>query len=161
LKYNPIHIFVLIFLFASLNVVAQADACIFCRIAAGKEDQSKTIIYSDQSVVAFMSHGPRNPGHVLVIPILHAKLLTELPDSTARQLMSIARKIALAIKKTDINAEGFNFQINSGEASGQEVFHVHMHVIPRFTGELPASKKILEVTDLEPVAGKIRHALKE
>ena len=154
------HFLVLIFLFASLNVVAQADACIFCRIAAGKEDQSKTIIYSDQSVVAFMSHGPRNPGHVLVIPVTHAKLLTDLPDSTARELISIARKIALAIKKTDIKAEGFNFQTNSGEASGQEVFHVHMHVIPRFTGESAPSKRILGVNELEPVAVKIREALK-
>jgi diadenosine tetraphosphate (Ap4A) HIT family hydrolase len=161
LNYKAIHILVLVFLFASLNVVAQADACIFCRIAAGKEDQSKTIIYIDHSVVAFMSHGPRNSGHVLVIPVMHAKLLTQLPDSVARELMSIARKIALAIKTTDIKAEGFNFQINSGEAAGQEVFHVHMHVIPRFVGELAPKKTIVGVENLEPIAAKIRQALNE
>ena len=161
MKYNPIHILVLIFLFASLDVVAQADACIFCRIAAGTEDQSKTIVYSDQSVVAFMSHGPRNSGHVLVIPVTHAKLITELPDSTTRHVMSVARKIALAIQKTEIKADGFNFQINSGEAAGQEVFHVHMHVIPRFANELPPSKKIFGVDELELVAVKIREALRK
>ncbi|HUQ66719.1 MAG TPA: HIT family protein [Flavitalea sp.] len=113
-----------------------------------------------RSIVAFMSHGPRNPGHVLVIPLMHMKLLTELPDSISRNVITAARKIALAIKKTDIRAEGFNFQINSGEASGQEVFHVHMHV-PRYLGEPESSKKILEVNKLELVAVKIRDALKE
>jgi histidine triad (HIT) family protein len=159
MKITTFTIFYFSFFLASLNCEAQVDSCVFCRIAAGKEEQSRNIIFKDDLVVAFMSHAPRNPGHVLVIPLSHEKLLTHLPDSTAQRLISVARKVALAIEKTDIQADGFNFQVNSGEASGQEVFHVHMHVIPRFANELPPSKKILQVNELELVAVKIREAL--
>ena len=155
------NILLFLFLFLSVDCVAQEDSCVFCRIASGKEEQSRNIVYADSSVVAFMSHGPRNPGHVLVIPLMHAKLLTELPDSTSRNVMTAARKIALAIQKTDIKADGFNFQINSGVAAGQEVFHVHMHVIPRFANEQPPSKKIFGVDELELVAVKIREAFRK
>ena len=103
-----------------------------------------------------MSHGPRNPGHVLIVPRTHAKELIEVPDSTARQMISIARKIALAIRKTEIKCEAFRFQINSGEAAGQTVFHSHLHVMPRYKGDEANEGKATSNEELDVVAKKIR-----
>ncbi len=138
---------------------AQAKPCIFCSIARGQVQQ-KQIVYRDSSVVAFMSHAPANPGHVLVIPLVHAKELTAVPDSTTRNMLSVARKIAAAIKQTDIKADGFQFQINSGEAAGQEVLHCHLHVKPRYIGEILNAQHIKSpASELDETARKIREAL--
>ena len=143
----------------SESAFAQAKPCIFCLIGHGKVQQ-KQIVYKDSSVVAFMDHAPANPGHVLVIPLVHAKELTSVPDSTARNMMSVARRIAIAIKKTDIKADGFQLQVNSGEAAGQEVLHCHIHVKPRYTGEtLNVTKAKASTDELEETARKIREAL--
>jgi histidine triad (HIT) family protein len=146
-------------LFISNSTFAQAKPCIFCSIARGQVPQSQ-IVYRDSSVVAFMDHAPNNPGHVLVIPLVHAKEITKVPDSTARNMMSVARRIAIAIKKTDIKADGFELQINSGEAAGQEVLHCHLHVIPRYVGENLNVKNIkAPPQELEETARKIKEAL--
>jgi len=140
----------------------QSKPCVFCEIAKGTR-QANQVVYRDNLIVAFMSHGPQNPGHVLVIPIIHSKELTEVADSTASQMLSIGRKIALAIRKTDIKCEAFNFKINSGEAAGQTVFHSHLHVIPRFKGEVQNfdEHKISPEEELEAVAKKIKEALQK
>jgi len=149
-------------LFMSLQAYGQDKPCVFCEIAKGNQ-QAGMVVYRDPWVVAFMNHAPENPGHVLVVPISHSKEITEVPDTTARQMMSVGRKIALAIRNTDIKCEGFNFRINSGEAAGQTVFHSHLHVIPRFKSEVLNREeyKILPSGELESVAKKIRKALQE
>ncbi len=134
------------------------SSCVFCDIA-NKNTQESQVVYRDNLVVAFMSHGQRNPGHVLVAPRTHAKELTEVPDSTARQMISIARKIALTIRKTDIKCEAFRFQINSGEAAGQTVFHSHLHVIPRYKGDEANEGKTVSSEELDMIAKKIRDKL--
>ena len=152
-------IWIAVFLF-SITVHAQIKPCVFCEIAKGSR-QANQVVYRDQLVVAFMNHAPANPGHILVVPIVHSKEITDVPDSTARQMMSVGRTIATSIKKTDIGCDGFNFKINSGEAAGQTVFHSHLHVVPRFKGEVlnQDEHKILPSEELEAVAKKIREAL--
>src|SRR3712207_4648347 len=59
-----------------------AEPCVFCEIANGRSDQSKTIVYRDQLVIAFMDRAPRNPGHVLVVPKQHAKDILDVPPAT-------------------------------------------------------------------------------
>jgi histidine triad (HIT) family protein len=135
-----------------------AKPCIFCEIANENKQESQ-VVYRDKSVVAFMSHGPRNPGHVLVIPKAHAKEIVDVPDSTARQMMSVARRIAVAIRKTDLKCEGFQFQINSGEAAGQTVFHSHLHVMPRYAGDEENKGKGASGEELDAVAKKIREVM--
>jgi len=154
------------FCFIAISVACAADSapeCAFCAIAAGKTEAG-TICYRDETVVAFMSRAPRNPGHVLIVPILHAKDLLDTPPTTVEHLASVAQMIARAIKDTDIKAEGFTVQSSTGKAAGQSVFHFHVHVIPRFTGETPdtpGSRPVVAATELEIVAGKIRAALEK
>ena len=138
--------------------IGQTNPCIFCEIANNNKQESQ-VVFRDKVVVAFMSRGPRNPGHVLVIPRVHAKELVEVSDSTTRQMLSIARMIALAIRQTDIKCEAFRFQINSGEAAGQTVFHSHLHIMPRYKGDEVNEGKVVSNEELDVIAKKIRDIL--
>lgn len=135
--------------------------CIFCEIASGKI-QNERVVYRDKTVVAFMDRAPRNPGHVLVIPRKHAKDMLEAPPSTLAHMAEVAQRIAKAIQSTDLRAGGFNFSSNTGAAAGQTVFHLHLHVIPRFVGEPPARGEhdgIRPSEELNAVAAMIRAKL--
>lgn len=152
--------FMLICMLGFADGQAQTRPCIFCRIASG-EIQASRVVYRDKYVVAFTDHAPQNPGHILVIPLIHEKEIINVPEKTAGKMMNAAQKIAAAIRKTDIKAEGFRFQLNMGEAAGQEVPHAHMHIIPRFAGDnfLSVKKEIAPSEELDAVAKKIREAL--
>ena len=150
--------------FLLLAVVATAaDAakpCVFCDIIAGGRQQG-SIVYRDDQCMAFLSIGPRNPGHVLIVPLAHAENFLAVPADTMHAMTDAAKKIAEAIKRTDLKMDGFVLQMNTGKAAGQSVFHAHLHLIPRYAGE-PAAKSPEEIVvqeQLAPVAAKIRAAL--
>ena len=90
-------------------------------------------VYRDETVSAFMDIQPINPGHVLVIPNKSARTLAELPQSTAAHMFSVGQKIAAALRRTDLACEGVNLFMADGVAAGQTVFHMHLHVFPRYT----------------------------
>ncbi len=110
-----------------------ADNCIFCEIMAGELPVS--MVYRDGDVAVFMDIQPVNAGHMLVVPIMHAADLAELDEETGGKLFSVGQKMAAALYLSDLPAEGVNFFLADGEAAGQEVFHVHLHVFPRFEGD--------------------------
>jgi len=107
--------------------------CTFCQILSGKLPSS--IVYKDEWCTALMDIQPINPGHVLVIPNSHATYLADLDEETGAHLFRIAQRIAAALRLSGIKFEGANLFLADGEAAGQEVFHVHLHVIPRFKGD--------------------------
>ena len=78
---------------------------------------------------------PVNPGHLLVIPLVHAAGLTTLESDTGAQMFRVGQRLAEAIRRSGVRCEGINFLLADGEAAGQEVFHVHLHVIPRYAGD--------------------------
>lgn len=136
--------------------------CVFCQIASG-ELQKERVVYRDKTVVAFVDRAPRNPGHVLVIPIKHARDVMDVPASTLGEMAEVAQKIAKAIRSTDLRADGFNFISNTGAAAGQSVFHLHLHVIPRFEGETAHKGEhegIRPSDELNSVAAMLRAKLK-
>ena len=108
-------------------------SCVFCEIVRGTA-QSSTV-YADDSVVAFMDIQPVNEGHVLVVPRVHAAQLAELDGGTGAHLFRVAMELSTAIRQSGVRCEGVNFFLADGEAAGQEVFHVHLHVIPRYRGD--------------------------
>jgi len=107
--------------------------CIFCKIIEGSIPANK--VYEDEFVLAFMDIQPINKGHVLVIPKKHAALVHELDDDSASKVFQAGRKISAALRKSGTKCEAVNLFIADGKAAGQEVFHVHLHVIPRFEGD--------------------------
>lgn len=103
--------------------------CIFCKIASGEIPSKK--IYEDQKFIAFLDVNPRANGHVLVIPKKHATTLNELPKADAGPIFQIVQHIAKTIQER-LDAKGYNIGSNNGEAAGQAVPHLHIHIIPRY-----------------------------
>jgi histidine triad (HIT) family protein len=139
--------------------------CVFCDIVRGKAPAS--IVYSDSRVMAFMDIQPVNRGHLLVVPRVHASCLQELEAETGGWLFQVGMELAAAIRRSGLRCEGVNLFLADGEAAGQDVFHVHLHVIPRFQGDgfgfrfAPEYYRLPERLELEEVAAKIRRELEE
>jgi len=107
--------------------------CDFCKIASGVAPAS--VVFSDEKVIAFLDIQPVNPGHVLVIPRAHAKELSELESEVGGQMFKAAMIVAEGLRKSGLKCEAVNLFRADGETAFQEVFHVHLHVIPRFRGD--------------------------
>ena len=106
--------------------------CIFCKIAAGTIPAAE--VYRDDDFVAFMDISPVNKGHVLLVPIMHAERLTDLPDDILAKELPLARRIAAAVLAAT-GMSDFNLFNTNGASSGQEIFHHHLHIIPRRFGD--------------------------
>jgi histidine triad (HIT) family protein len=106
------------------------EACVFCDIIAGRSQAS--VVYRDDYCIAMMDICPVNAGHLLVIPVKHAAHLADLESRIGGALFEAAQKLAAAIRRSGLKAEGINLLLADGAAAGQEVFHVHLHVLPRF-----------------------------
>jgi histidine triad (HIT) family protein len=78
---------------------------------------------------------PVNPGHVLVIPKAHVARLSGLDEETGVHIFRIALRVVNGVKQSGVKCEGVNLLLSDGEAAFQEVFHVHLHIIPRFRGD--------------------------
>ena len=108
------------------------ENCIFCKILAG--EIPSTAVYEDDDFKAILDVNPAARGHVIILPKNHAANIYELPDEDASKIMIVAKKIATAIEKA-YHCDGVNILQNNGEAAGQTVFPLHLHVIPRFKGD--------------------------
>ncbi len=108
-------------------------ACVFCRILAGELPASQ--VYADERCVAFMDLHPINPGHLLVVSRQHAADLAALAPEDGAQLFRVAQRLAQAVRASGLPCEGINLFLADGAAAGQEVPHVHLHVVPRRTGD--------------------------
>jgi histidine triad (HIT) family protein len=107
--------------------------CIFCDILAGVAPAQ--FVYHDELCAAFMDIRPINPGHVLVVPRLHTALLSELDDAFLGRLLQVAQRVDAALRVSGLQCQGVNLFLADGRPAGQEVMHVHLHVIPRFQGD--------------------------
>lgn len=112
--------------------MSETDDCIFCQIIEGEIPSTKLIETGE--VLSFLDISPVNPGHALVVPKRHAENLLELRQKELHAAIFTVQRVARgAVRATD--AEGFNVLQNNGKVAGQEVDHVHFHVIPRFEGD--------------------------
>ena len=107
--------------------------CIFCEIVAGRAPSS--VVYEDELVIAFMDIAPVNPGHTLVIPREHYPDLASLDEAAGMHMFKVAQRMAQAVRASGVRCEGVNLFLADGRAAFQEVFHVHIHVLPRFKGD--------------------------
>ncbi|MGB9667403.1 MAG: HIT family protein [Thermosulfidibacteraceae bacterium] len=133
--------------------------CVFCRIVKGELPSTK--IYEDENFLAFLDIAPVNKGHTLVIPKKHSETFLDLTPVEAGKLFEVVNKVAKAVKES-LDADGLNILVNCGEASGQEVFHVHVHIIPRFYTDgfrLGWRKEKYAEGEMESFAKKIREKL--
>jgi histidine triad (HIT) family protein len=108
---------------------ASKAQCIFCKIIGGEIPSFK--IYEDNKVYAFLDINPVNAGHTLVVPKEHYIVFPQMPDALTTHLMKVVKYLSGAIFEMT-GAHGINVFQNNGAAAGQEVPHVHVHIIPRF-----------------------------
>ena len=106
--------------------------CVFCKIIDGTIPS--TVVYEDEIVKCILDLSQAGVGHTLVIPKKHYDNVLEIDPDTFAYAMKIAKKIAEAQVKA-FNCDGVNILNNCGEAAGQTVFHLHIHVIPRFKND--------------------------
>ena len=104
-----------------------SESCVFCKII--RKEGPASMVYEDDRIVAFMSIQPINVGHTLVVPKIHYENIYEIPEEEVAYLYRIVKKLAHAVKKA-VNAEGIRIVQNNGEAAGQVIFHLHVHIIP-------------------------------
>ena len=106
--------------------------CTFCDLVQGAGEVS--ICYEDAITIAFMDIQPVNPGHTLVVPRQHYESLVDIPHDVAMHLFEVAMRLGPVVRKV-AGGDGMNIVVNSGAAAGQDVFHYHVHVIPRKAGD--------------------------
>jgi histidine triad (HIT) family protein len=110
-----------------------AAPCVFCEILAGRAPAS--VVVEDPVATCFLDIQPINPGHVLVVPKQHVASLAELDEEVGGHLFKLALRVQAAIRGSGVHCEGVNLFVADGESAGQDVFHVHLHVFPRYEGD--------------------------
>lgn len=136
------------------------ENCIFCKIVKGEIPSSK--VYEDDDILAFMDINPIARGHTLVIPKAHCRNALDTSAETGAKIYPAVTKIANAVKKA-YNADGINIMQFNEPAAGQEVYHSHIHIIPRYENDqlgivMPARMKAA-MEEIFSDAEKIKGAL--
>ncbi|NUW45765.1 HIT family protein [Nonomuraea rhodomycinica] len=107
--------------------------CVFCEIIAGRAEAS--VVHDDDSVVAILDHRPATIGHVLVIPRAHMAGLADADDAIGAAIWRTARRVSAGLRASGLRCDGVRLSLADGEAAGQDVFHLHLHVVPRYPGD--------------------------
>lgn len=130
------------------------DNCIFCKIANGEIPTMS--LYEDDQFNVIFDAGPATAGHALILPKEHYKNVCEIDDEVLANAYKLAKKMTPVLMDV-FQADGLNILQNNNEAAGQTVFHFHIHLIPRYTGD----KAMVAWVPGEQDKEKLEQALKE
>lgn len=137
--------------------------CVFCRIISGVENAH--VLYENEHVISILDVNPVNFGHSLVIPKRHYENFLSLPEEEYSSLLKAVKIVAEAIVNgIEPKPEGFNILSNNGFVAGQRVFHVHFHIIPRYSGDGLRFKPVVKrytKGEIEKYANLIRQKINE
>lgn len=109
------------------------DDCPFC-------NPTNEIVLETEHCLAFKDHFPVSPGHVLIIPKVHRVDFFDLTDTEKTETLSCLTQLKAQLQKEDPSIDGFNIGMNCGASAGQSIFHCHVHLIPRRSGDSPNPK---------------------
>lgn len=107
--------------------------CVFCANVAGRAEAS--VVHEDEVAIAFLDLNPVTRGHLLVVPRAHGSGLEEIDVATGAHVWSVAHRIARALRRSSLQPDGVNLLLCDGEVAFQTVFHLHLHVIPRYADD--------------------------
>ena len=111
------------------------EECIFCRAAEGDDDERNHVVYRGERCFVILNAYPYNNGHVMIAPFVHEPTIEPLDSATLAELMELAKRSAQTLREV-YDPEGFNYGINQGKPAGAGIEeHVHMHVVPRWSGD--------------------------
>ncbi len=139
------------------------EDCIFCRIIGRREHS--IIVYEDANSLGFLDHFPLNPGHTLVVPKKHYDSMREMPPNEVGELFVSVAKVMRGVFKAS-KADGINIGQSNGAAASQDVFHVHVHIIPRYNQDSPGGltfpqRKKSTMADREKMGALVKRAVQE
>ncbi|WP_026836392.1 HIT domain-containing protein [Limisalsivibrio acetivorans] len=133
---------------------------IFSKIIKGEIPSSK--VYEDEDFIAILDIMPTNLGHVLLIPKEYFENIFDAPESVGSKVYPLLSKLAKAMKEA-LNCDGINIVQNNGKAAGQEVFHAHIHLIPRYENDgirfTPQHKEYDSTEHMQQTAEKIKSSI--
>ncbi len=137
--------------------------CLFCRILEGSLPAS--FVHQDERVTAFMDLYPITSGHLLIVPREHHVAIEDVASADAAAMMTLAQRIGRALMASPLGPGGFNLLLANGEAAGQDVFHAHLHLIPRYENDgfglrhPPGHPREAQKAELDRVATTLRSAI--
>lgn len=108
------------------------ESCVFCRIVC--KQASGSIVYEEEQVLAFLDINPLNEGHTLIIPKDNYANVFDIPEELVAHAYRVVKRVTFAVKEAT-RADGISIIQQNGKAADQKVFHLHVHVIPRFEGQ--------------------------
>jgi diadenosine tetraphosphate (Ap4A) HIT family hydrolase len=122
-----------------------------------------SVVHEDARTITLMDIQPVTEGHMLVIPKAHATYLADLEPEDGAQMFRVGQAAAASLRSSGLRCEGVNFFLADGEAAGQEVWHIHLHVFPRFSGDgfglrLPPDFTVRPRSELDSAAKTLRLA---
>ncbi len=126
---------------------------IFEKIATGEIPSHE--IYQDSDFFAFLDIKPESPGHTLLIPKICYETIEEIPDELLMRLIVLVKKISTVLKKS-LGANGIKIVVNNGKSAGQEIPHLHFHVIPYYDNKVMKKKSRNYEEETEEIMKKIR-----
>lgn len=135
------------------------ESCPFCRIVTG--DEEAYVVAETEETVAFLDDNPAIEGHTLVVPRSHDATLSAMDEETTAAVFAAARRVAVAAEDA-LDADGVSLFHSSGAAAGQDVFHAHVHVLPRFEDDaisFSPGRGTLTRDDAEALTTRISDAL--
>lgn len=142
--------------------VSSTESCAFCAIASG--ESATDTIFSNDHVAAFVPLSPAIPGHLLVVPKEHFADIWELDAAAARHLMDGVLYLAHAMRR-GLRPDGLNVINSAGHAASQSVFHVHVHLVPRWTdddfGDIWPRRPRYEDEEVRQATDRIKSALRD
>lgn len=111
------------------------EGCVFCEAQGMPDGLDNLILHRDQRAFVILNRYPYTSGHLMVVPFVHVSTLTELDASTRAEMMELANRM-MTLLVQEYSAQGFNIGVNIGEAAGAGITeHVHLHIVPRWTGD--------------------------
>ncbi len=136
------------------------EHCIFCKIVKGEYPSYK--LYETESIIAFLDITPISPGHTLIVPKIHYETLDKIPLKTIKELGKTILIISKSIVKT-IKSEGYFILQSNHKVAGQEIPHVHFHIIPVWknlnTWEMKFTSLKIKKKEMKNIANKLKSKL--
>lgn len=144
---------------------ADSSGCIFCEKAAENDDERNLIVFRGERNFILLNLFPYTSGHVLIAPYEHVAQLEEAAEETLMEMMSLARRVSASIRRV-YQPQGLNLGMNIGECAGAGIAgHIHMHVLPRWTGDSSFMTTISETRvvpeNLSDTYRKLKEALQQ
>lgn len=113
----------------------KGGGCVFCELSLPGDDRERLILHRGRLCFVLMNKYPYNNGHAMIVPYRHAGALSDLTNEERAEMINLTSG-SIDVMKAALEAEGFNCGINAGKVAGAGILdHIHMHVVPRWTGD--------------------------